>query len=412
MQVIHETCAGMDVHKKDVKVCLVRRDEKGQRQQEVRPFGTMTKDLLAMRDWLQDSGCKVVAMESTGVYWKPIFNLLEGDFTVLLVNPTHIKQVPGRKTDVKDCEWMAQRLEHGLLTGSFIPPVEIRDLRDLTRYRRQLVHEHSAEVNRLQGVLENANIKLASVATDVMGKSGRAILQALLSGVSDPQQLAEWAKGRLRPKREELEQALQGLLRPPQARLLARMLSHLEFLEESIKECEREIEVMCRPFAQEIERLDTIPGVNQRAAQELVAEIGVDMSRFPSQRHLCSWAKVCPGNNESGGKRHSGRTGKGDKWLRATLVECAHAAGHSKNTYLGAQYRRFAARKGKKRAAVVVAHSILEAAYFILRDQVPYHELGANYLDEINRKHVIRHHVRRLESLGLRVEIQELPLAA
>jgi transposase len=380
MEVVYPTGAGMDVHKKDVKVCLVTRDAQGRRTQEVRTFSTMTKDLLTMRDWLQDHGCPVVAMESTGVYWKPIFNLLEGDFQVMLVNPAHIKRVPGRKTDVKDCEWIAQLLEHGLLNASFIPPQEIRDLRDLTRYRRQLIHEHTAEVNRLQKVLETANIKLASVATDVMGKSGRAILQALLAGVRDPEQLAELSKGRLRNKKKELTLALEGRLRPHHAYLLTRILAHLEFLEESIADCERDIEEMCRPFQHEIELLDTEPGVDQRAAQDLIAEIGVHMGQFPSHRHLCSWGKISPGNNESAGKRHSGRTGKGNKWLRSILVECAHAAGHTKDTYLGTQFRRFAGRKGKKRAAMVVGHSILEAAYFILRDQVPYRELGVNYL--------------------------------
>jgi transposase len=412
MDVVYPICAGMDVHKKDVKVCLITREAPGRRRQAVRTFSTMTKDLLALRDWLQDQGCEVVAMESTGVYWKPIFNLLEGDFQVLLVNPTHIKQVPGRKTDVKDCEWIAQLLEHGLLKGSFIPPLEIRDLRDLTRYRRQLVHEHTAEVNRLQKVLETANIKLASVATDVMGVSGRAILRALLAGVQDPEQLAELSKGRLRNKKAELALALEGRLRPHHARLLSRILAHLEFLEESIAECEAEIDELCRPFQQEIELLDTEPGVDKRAAQDLIAEIGVDMRPFASHKHLCSWAKMSPGNNESAGKRHSGRTGKGNKWLRAILVECAHAAGHTQDTHLGSQFRRFAGRKGKKRAAIVVGHSLLESAYFILRDKVPYQELGAHYVDETKKAHVIRYHVRQLESLGLKVDIQELPIAA
>jgi transposase len=402
----------MDVHKKDVKVCLVRRNQQGQRQEEVRTFSTMTGELLQLRDWLQDHGCKVVAMESTGVYWQPIFNLLEGDFEVLLVNPAHIKQVPGRKTDVKDCQWLAQLLEHGLLKGSFIPPVEIRDLRDLTRYRRQLVNERSAEVNRLQKLLENANLKLASVASDILGVSGRAILQAILAGESDPERLAELSKGRLRNKKAELEQALAGRFRPHQARLLSRMLSHIDFLDESITECEAEIEVMCAPFAEEIEHLDTVPGIDKRSAQDLIAEVGVEMSHFPSHRHLCSWAKLCPGSNESGGKRQSGRVGKGNKWLRALLVECAHAAGRSKDTYLGSQFRRFAARKGAKRAAVTVAHSMLGAIYFILRDKVAYRELGADYLDKRNRTHVIRHHLRRLEGLGFKVDIQPLPQAA
>jgi transposase len=327
----------------------------------------------------------------------------------LLVNPAHIKQVPGRKTDVKDCRWIAELLEHGLLRGSFIPPIAIRDLRDLTRYRRQLVHTHSAEVNRLQKILEDANIKLASVATDVMGVSGRAILGALLAGVESPEALADLAKGRLRKKKPALQAALEGRLRPHHAGLLTHILAHIEFLEESIAECEAHLETLCRPYAEAIALLDTIPGVSQRAAQDLIAEIGVDMAWFPSAKPLCSWAKVSPGNHESAGKRKSGRTGKGNKWLRAVLVECAHAAGHTKGTYLGTKFRRFASRKGKQRAAVMVAHRILEVAYFIIRDKVPYRELGDQYLDAHHREHIIRHHVRRLESLGLNVEIRELP---
>jgi transposase len=412
MHLVNPTCAGIDVHKKDVKVCLVTRDNAGQRRQEVRTFGTMTAQLLLLRDWLQDNGCKVVAMESTGVYWKPIFNLLEGDFEVMLINPTHIKQVPGRKTDVRDCEWIAELLEHGLLKASFIPPVEIRDLRDLTRYRRRLVEARASEVRRLQKLLEQANIKLSSVATDVLGVSGRAILEALLSGNQDTQQMAELSKGRLRQKKPELALALEGRFRPHHARLISRILAHTDFLDQSIAECGEEIDQLCHPFDQIIERLDGITGVNRRAAQDLIAETGVDMSHFPSHKHICSWSGVSPGNNESGGKRKSGRTRKGNKWLRAILVECAQAAGHSKGTYLGAQFRRFASRKGKKKAAVVVAHSILEAAYFITRDQLSYRDLGATHYDQINKDHIIRYHLRRLQSLGLKVELSQLPEAA
>lgn len=412
MRVVYRMCAGMDVHKRQVTVCLVWGDAEGNRQEEVRVFGTMTKELLAMADWLRSRGCTVVAMESTGVYWKPIFNLLEGEFEVMLVNPTHLKHVPGRKTDVKDCQWIAECLEHGLLRASFIPPIEIRDLRDLTRYRRQLVNEHSAEVNRVQKVLEDANIKLASVATDVMGVSGRAMLAALMSGERNPEVLAEMAKGRLRNKKAELGLALQGRVRPHHALLLTQILSHLEYLEESIAELEAQIEEMCRPFEEQIRLLDTVPGVDRRSAQDLTAEIGVDMSRFASHKHLCSWSGMSPGNNESAGKRYSGRTPKGNRWLKALLVECGHAAGRTKETYLGAQYHRLAGRKGKKRSAVAVGHSILEAAYFILRDKAPYRELGADHFDKINRKHIIRYHLHRLESLGLKVQIQDVVQAA
>src|SRR5262245_2078430 len=412
MRVLHQTCAGMDVHKKDVKVCLVTRDSEGQRQEDVRTFRTMTRDILAMRAWLQAQGCTIIAMESTGVYWKPIFNLLEGDCTVLLVNPSHIKQVPGRKTDVKDCRWIAELLEHGLLRGSVIPPIEMRDLRDLTRYRRQLVNTHSAEVNRLQKVLEDANITWASVATEVMGVSGRAILRALLAGVVSPEAFAELAKGRLRKKKPDLQAALRGRFRPHHTQLLTHILAHMEFLEERIAACEAQLEVLCRPCAEVLALLDTIPGVSQRTAQELIAAIGVEMAWFPSAKPLCSWAKRSPGNKESAGKRTSGRTGKGHKGLRALLVACAHAAGHTKETYLGTKFRRCASRKGKQRAAVMVAHRLLEAAYFISRDKVPSRELGEQYLDAQHREHVIRHPVRRLESLGLHIDIRELPLTA
>jgi transposase len=413
MRVVNPTCAGIDVHKKNVKVSLVTRDSAGQRHEEVRTFATVTRQLLALRDWLQDHNCKVIAMESTGVYWKPLFNLFEGDFEVLLVNPAHIKQVPGRKTDVKDCQWIAELLEHGLLKSSFIPPLEIRDLRDLTRYRRRLVQTRAAEINRVQKILEQANIKLASVATDIMGVSSRAMLAALLNDAGqDPQQIAELAKGRLREKKPELALALEGRFRPHHTKLLRRILSHIDFLAESITECEEEIDELCRPFAAVLERLDGITGVNLRSAQELVAEIGLDMSQFPSHKHLCSWGGVSPGNNESAGRRKLARTKKGNKWLTAILVQCAQAAGHTKNTYLGAQYRRFAGRKGKNKAAVIVAHSILEAAYFVIRDQVSYQDLGPQHFDQLKKHHIIRSYVKRLENLGLKVEVTELPAAA
>jgi transposase len=417
MDVVHRSCAGIDVHKRDVKVCLIWRDERGTRQQEVRTFGTMTPDLQALRAWLQAQQCQVLAMESTGVYWRPVHNLLEGDFQVLLVNPAHLKHVPGRKTDVKDCEWIAELLEHGLLKGSFIPPLAIRDLRDLTRYRRKQVEMRAAEVNRLQKILELTNIKLASVASDIMGVSARAMLAGLLAGERDTGKLAELSLGRLREKKEALRAALQGHFRPHHAQLLSEILAHIDYLDESLARLDSQIDELCRPFGTQLEQLDSAPGVAQRAAQEIIAEIGVDMSFFPDQKHLAGWAHLCPGNNESGGKRKSGRTGKGNKWLRATLVECALAAGRSKHTYLGELYRRFARRKGKQQAAIVVAHSLLAAVYFILRDHVPYKELGPQYLESIHRDQTIRYHVHRLEALGVKVEVQarpqtELPVAA
>lgn len=412
MRVVHPICAGMDVHKEDVKVCVVWRGDAGERCEEIRTFSTMTRPLLSMREWLESHKCKVVAIESTGNYWKPIFNLLEGDFEVMLVNPGHLKYVEGRKTDPKDARWLAELLEHGLLNGSFIPPREIRDLRDMTRYRRRLIEERTAEVNRVQKILEDANIKLASVATDIFGVSGRAILNALLDGEMTPEQMAELSKGRLRNKREQLAESLVGRFRPHHALLLSRMLEHIDFLDGAIEDCDTVIEGMLRPFCLKIENMDTVTGVDVRAAQDIIAEIGADMSVFHSHKHLCSWAAMCPGNNESGGKRKSGKTRKGNKWLKAMLVQCAHAAGHSRKTYLGAQYGRMAARKGKQRAAIAVGHSILEAIYFILRDDVPYKELGPEHFDKLNKDHIIRHYKKRLEAMGLEVQISEASAVA
>jgi len=412
MRLVYPVCAGLDVHKKDVKACLVWRDAQQQRQQEVRTFSTMTSGLEMLVKWLRTVSCPVVAIESTGSYWKPVFNLLEGEFEVMLVNPSQLKPVRGCKTDPKDARWLAELLEHGLLRGSFIPPQAIRDLRDMTRYRRRLIQEHSSEVNRVQKILEDANIKLGCVATDVMGVSGRAILEALLTGDQTPEQMAELAKGRLRNKLEQLTEALRGRFRPHHATLLSQMLGHIDFLDEAIEECERVIEEMMRPFEHHMANLDTVTGVDRRAAQDIIAEVGVDMSVFATHKHLCSWAAVCPGNNESGGKYKSGRTRKGNKWLRSILVQCAHAAGHTRQTYLGAQYGRLAARKGKQRAAIAVAHSILTAVYFILRDNCTYKELGPAHFDQINKEHIIRHYRKRLEALGLTVEISEPSAAA
>ena len=412
MKVMYRACAGIDVHKRDVKVCLIWHDEGQVRRQEVRTYGTMTPDLLSLSDWLREHECEAVALESTSVYWQPVFNLLEGEFAVLLVNPTHIKNVPGRKTDVKDCEWIAELLEHGLLKPSFIPPAEIRDLRDLTRYRRKLVQMRAAEVNRVQKLLEQANIKLASVASDVMGASGRAMLNALVRGEQDPARLADLAKGQLKAKKEQLIPALQGRFRPHHARLLAQILRHIDFLNDSIAGCEADIAELTRPFEDDLARLDAVPGVSKNAAADLLAEIGPDMATFPSHKHLCSWARICPGNNESAGKRRRASAGKGNKWLKAVLVECAHAASRTKNTYLAAQYRRFARKRGRKHAALAVAHTILEAAWFILAKKQTYHDLGPQYLTDQQTQRAIRYHVRRLKALGLDIDVPSTSIAA
>ncbi|MCA1605558.1 MAG: IS110 family transposase, partial [Acidobacteria bacterium] len=358
MQIVHACCCGLDVHKKKVVACLMGDDAAGSRHKAVRTFGTMTHELLALADWLTAAGCTHVAMESTGVYWKPVFNLLEGLFEVMVVNAQHIKQVPGRKTDVRDAEWIADLLQHGLLRGSFIPPQPQRELRDLTRHRTTLVGERARIVNRLQKVLEDANIKLASVASDITGVSARAMLQALLDGERDSAVLAQLAQGRMRTKRELLEQALVGRMRPHHALLITEHLSHIEYLDESIARFTTELSQRLSAAEEEIVLLDTIPGISRRAAEVLLAEIGSDMSRFPSAKHLASWAGICPGNHESAGKRRSGKTRKGSRWLRQVLIEAAHGAAHTKQTYLGALYRRLAARRGTKKALVAVGHAI------------------------------------------------------
>jgi transposase len=393
--------------------CLVVPGAEGQPRKEIRTFETLTDDLLQLTDWLIEQGVTHVAMEATGVYWKPVWNLLEGNnLTLLLVNAAHIKAVPGRKTDVHDGEWIADLLRHGLLQGSFVPERPQRELRELTRYRTSLVGERSAEVNRLQKTLEGANIKLAGVATDIMGKSGREILAALVAGATDAPALAQLAKGKLRSKIPQLERALVGRVGPHQRFLIAHQLAHIDYLDETIEQVSQEIAERVRPFAEEIARLDTIPGVDQRGAETLVAEIGVDLSRFPSADHLASWAGMVPGDDESAGKRRSGRTRKGDPWLRAALVQAAHAAGRAKATYLGAQYGRLAARRGSKKAAVAVGHSILVIAYHLLRHQASYRDLGPHYFDERDREGVKRRLIRRLEGLGYRVTVKPAPVAA
>jgi transposase len=345
-------------------------------------------------------------MESTGVYWKPVYNLLEGSFALLLVNAQHLKRVPGRKSDVRDSEWLAQLLRHGMLTPSFVPDREQRELRELTRYRTTLVRERAAEINRLQKVLEGANIKLAAVVSDITGKSAREMLQALVEGQDDPSTLAQCARGRMREKIPQLEQALRGRFGAHQRFMLARQLAHLDQLEALIEELDQEVARRVRPFEEALGRLQTIDGVGRRTAEILVAEVGTDMSRFATDKHLASWAGMCPGQNESAGKSKSSKTRKGSKWLRTALVEAAHAVKRQRDTYAGAQFRRIASRRGVKRAAIAVGHSQLVAAYHILKHEVEYHDLGAQYFDERDREAVVRRTVRRLEQLGYEVELQ------
>jgi transposase len=402
MEVTYERCAGLDIHKKTVVACVVTPEG-----QETRTFGTMTRDLLALADWLLEHQVTHVAMESTGVFWKPIYNLLEGlELTLLVVNAAHIKAVPGRKTDVKDAAWIADLLHHGLLRGSYIPERPQRELRELVRYRRNLIHERSRVINRIQQVLEGANIKLSSVATDIVGVSGRAMLEALASGSEDPQALAALARGKLRAKGAALQEALQGLIGEHQRMMLKSQLRHLDFLDEEIAQLDQEVAARMGPFEEAIQVVDEVPGVGRRVAEEVLAEVGTDMSRFPTADHLASWARLCPGNNESAGKRKSGRTGRGNPWLRSTLVEAARGAARKKGSYLAAQYRRLAARRGDKRAIVAVAHTILVTIYHLLRHGTTYLDLGGNYFDERERQATLRRVVHRIERLGYKVTLE------
>jgi len=402
MRVVYERCCGIDVHKQSLVACVITPEGK-----ELRTFGTMTVHLLELADWLEERGVTHVAIESTGVYWKPVYNLLEShSLELLVVNAQHIKAVPGRKTDVKDAEWIADLLRHGLLRGSYIPSREQRELRELVRYRKTLIRERSAEVNRLQKTLEGANIKLASVASDITGKSGRAMLEALVAGTADPKVLAAMAQGQLQKKRPQLEQALYGLIGRHQRVMIAAQLRHIDFLEQQIETLSREIEERLRPFEEALEHLDTIPGVGRRTAEMIVAEIGLDMERFPTAGHLASWAGMCPGNNESAGKRKSGKTRKGSPWLREALVEAAQAASRTKKTYLASQYHRIAPRRGAKRAVVAVGHTILVIVYHILKHQRPYVDLGANYFDEQDKTAIVRRSLKRLEKLGYKVTVE------
>jgi transposase len=374
MDILYPCCAGLDVHKKTVVACIRRLGPEGQPDEQVRTFGTMTGDLLELADWLAANGVVQVAMESTGVYWKPVYYLLEDLFAVMLVNAQHIKQVPGRKTDVKDCQWIAQLLQHGLLRPSFVPPTEIRELRDLTRQRSQLISERAAVANRIQKVLEDANIKLASVASEVLGVSGRAMIAALIAGQTEPERLAELARRKLRRKLPQLKQALHGRVTDHHRFMLRTLMDHVRHLDQLIEQFNDRIDEVMTPFAPAVDRLVTIPGVSRHAAEVIVAEIGTDMKRFPTAGHLSSWAGMCSGNHQSAGKRQSGRTTKGDRWLRQTLVQVAWAASHTKGTFLAATYHRWVKRMGKKRALVALGHKILVIIYELLKDQTTYVE--------------------------------------
>jgi transposase len=396
----------LDVHKKTITACLLDSGASGKGCQEIRRFGTMTRDLLELADWLQSQSVTHVAMESTGVYWKPVWNILEGQVEVVLVNAQHIKAMPGRKTDIKDCQWIAELLQHGLLRGSFVPPTPIRQLRDLTRMRASLRQDHTAVANRRQKVLEDANIKLASVARDGLGVSGRAILAQLLAGEKDAEKLVGLSRGRLRSKLPAMQLALEGRMTEHHRWRLRVLHEQLLFLEAQITKLEAKMQEQLSDYQEAVGLCTTIPGIEEVAAANLLAEIGVNMAQFPSAQHLASWAGICQGNNESAGKRLSGTPRKGSAWLRRNLCQAAWAAAHTKETYLAARFRRLAARKGKKRAIVAVAHTIVVSRYHMLKNKQPYRELGADFLDRRNAEHVKRYLLKRLERLGLHVTIR------
>jgi transposase len=427
MRILYERCCGLDIHQRTIAVCVVTARD-GKSEEETRRFGTMTSDLLELAAWLKARGIQQVAMESTGVYWKPVWNILEADgFDLLLANAQEVKIVPGRKTDQKDSQWIADLHQHGLLRKSFVPVKQVRDLRDLTRTRATLAQDHSSTCNRIQKVLEDANIKLASVASDVFGASGRAMLQALMKGENDAEVLAELSKGRLRHKIPELRRALEGRVTEHHRFLIHRHWRQMESLENQIRQFEEEIAARMKPTAEEIARLRQsipadaplppspreeaislwmeLPGIGLTTASRMVAELGVNMEQFPTSAHLASWAALCPGNNESAGKRMSGKTRKGNVWLRRTMCEAAWAAAHSKNTYFAAQFGRIAARRGKKRALIAVAHSLLVVAYEVLKNKEHYRELGADFFDDLSKDQVKRRLVQRLKKLGFQVAV-------
>lgn len=400
MEIVITRCAGLDVHKETVMATVRVPDEDGRRRMVTEQFGTMTPDLIALREWLQAFGVTQVALESTGVYWKPVYYVLEDACELLLINMRELKHLPGRKTDVKDSEWLAQLLECGLLRSSFVPPPMIRELRDITRYRVQQTRDRSQEVNRLHKVLEDAGVKVTSVLTDVMGASGRAMVEALVAGTTDPQVLADLARGQLRKKLPALQRALVGRFRPIHAFLLEQILAKIDYLDEALERLTAEIDRRIAPFEPILTALDTIPGINRIGAVSLVAETGGDMTRFPSAAHLCSWAGMCPGHHESAGKRRSGKTRQANSYLRTALVQAGTAASHKKNSALRALYTRLKGRRGHKRAVVAVGHQILEIAYYVMRDAVDYRELGPDYFQRRDRERTARRHIKQLEALG------------
>ncbi len=406
MQVVYERCCGLDVHKETVVACVIVPGADGQPHKETRTFETLTENVQDLAEWLHTQQVTAVTMESTGVYWKPIYNLLDGRFEILVVNAEHVKALKGRKTDVQDADWLADLLRHGLLQGSFIPSAQLRELRDLTRYRTQLGDDRKSEINRLHKVLEDANIKLSRVASDLMGVSAQAILAELVKGHTDAALLADLAKGRLREKQDKLQKALQGNVKPHHRFMLAQHLSHIEFLDEALAKLDAQIAEVVRPFEAALAAWDSLPGINRRIAEIVIAELGPDLKPFATAQQLAAWAGMCPGNDQSGGKRRNAKTRKGSKWLRRALIEAAHGAARKKKSYYQALYHRLVPRRGKQRAAVAVGHSLLVTGYYLITRNKTYQDLGDTYFDERNREYVKRRAVQRLERLGFQVELK------
>jgi transposase len=402
MEVLYPRCAGLDVHQASVVAC-VRIASGARATQEVRTFETTTKGLLGLADWLRASGCTHVAMESTGVYWKPVWHVLEGDFELVLANATHIRNVPGRKTDVNDATWIADLLAHGLIRGSFVPPGEVQELRDLTRTRKQLVRELARHTQRIQKTLEDANIKIVGVISDILGASGRAFLEAIIAGEDDPQELADLARGRLKADRQRIIEALRGRVQAHHRFMLKLHLQQIDSLEKAIAEIEGRLGERLEPFREEVKLLVTIPGISQTAAHVIASEMGLDMTRFANADHLVSWAGLCPRSDESAGKRRSTRIRKGAPWLKTTLIQAAWAAVRTKNSYLRAMFHRLKARRGAMKAVVAVAAAMLRSAYYMLTRHMPYHDLGPSYFESKTRTRTANRLLKRLKDLGIEV---------